>query len=257
MSDLTVQVQNGVCHIAITRPAKRNTLNAATCLTCVEVLAQAQKDEDVRCVVISGEGGVFCAGADLEETLHRTADTQKAYDALIESLIAFDKPVLSAVQGPAVGLGVAILCYSDMVYCGEKSLFSVPFTALGLSPEFGLSHCLCEKAGIKKTMEKLLLSEPISAQEALQMGIVTTVFKDEDVLKETLARAARLTKLPPGSLRATKALLRMQQGQAIRQTMELEHKILSERLDSDEAKQACLAFEEGRKPDFSAKSHQE
>ena len=92
MSDLTVQVQNGVCHIAITRPAKRNTLNAATCLTCVEVLAQAQKDEDVRCVVISGEGGVFCAGADLEETLHRTADTQKAYDALIESLIAFDKP---------------------------------------------------------------------------------------------------------------------------------------------------------------------
>ena len=87
------------------------------------------------------------------------------------------------------------------------------------------------------------------------MGIVTSIFKDEDVLKETLARAARLTKLPLGSLRGTKALLRHHQGQAIRDAMKAEEAILIERLQSDEAREACQAFEEGRKPDFSACSH--
>lgn len=255
MSDFTVNVQNGVCHISISRPSKRNTIDASSCLSWVQLFAQAQKDENVHCVVLSGENGIFCAGADLNEMLHRTDEIQQAYQSLVEAMIAFDKPVLAAVQGPAVGLGVAILCYSDMVYCGEKSLFSVPFTALGLSPEFGLTYCLCEKAGSKKAMEKLLLSEPISAQEALQMGIVTSVFKDEDVLKETLARAARLTKLPLGSLRGTKVLLRHHQGQAIREAMKAEEAILLERLQSDEAREACSAFEEGRKPDFSACSH--
>ena len=255
MSDLTINVQNGICHIALSRPAKRNTIDAATCLSWVKVLAEAQKDDAVRCVVLSGEDNIFCAGADFSESLHRTEETQEAYDALIEAMIAFDKPILAAVRGPAVGLSVAILCFSDMVYCGEKSLFSVPFTALGLTPEYALTYTLSEKAGFKKAMEKLLLSEPITASEAVHMGFVTAVFKDDEVLKETLARAARLTKLPAGSLRATKALLRKNQGQAIRQALNAEHEVLISRLDSDEAKEACKAFEEGRKPDFSAKAH--
>ena len=103
MSDLTVTVQNGICHIAITRPAKRNTVDAATCLSWVKVFAEAQKDDEVRCVVLSGEDNIFCAGADFNETLHRSAEIQQAYDSLIEAMIAFDKPILAAVQGPAVG----------------------------------------------------------------------------------------------------------------------------------------------------------
>lgn len=131
MSELTVKVENGICHIAISRPEKRNTIDSATCLTWVKVLAQAQKDEEIRCVVLGGEDGIFCAGADLDETMHPTPQSEEAYQALIESMIAFDKPILAAVQGPAVGLGVAILGFSDLVYCGEKTLFSLPFTALG------------------------------------------------------------------------------------------------------------------------------
>lgn len=255
MSDLTVTVQNSICHIAITRPAKRNTVDAATCLSWVKVFAEAQKDDEVRCVVLSGEDNIFCAGADFNETLHRSAEIQQAYDSLIEAMIAFDKPILAAVQGPAVGLGVAILCFSDMVYCGEKSLFSLPFTALGLTPEYALTYSLCEKGGFKKAMEKLLLSEPITSTEALHMGFVTAVFKDDEVLNETMARAARLTKLPPGSLRATKALLRKHQGPAIRQALDAERKVMLARLESDEAREACRAFEEGRKPDFSGSAH--
>ena len=104
-------------------------------------------------------------------------------------------------------------------------------------------------------MEKLLLSEPITSTEALHMGFVTAVFKDDEVLNETMARAARLTKLPPGSLRATKALLRKHQGPAIRQALDAERKVMLARLESDEAREACRAFEEGRKPDFSGSAH--
>lgn len=254
MSELTVKVENGICHIAISRPEKRNTIDSATCLTWVKVLAQAQKDEEIRCVVLSGEDGIFCAGADLDETMHPTHQSEEAYQALIESMIAFDKPILAAVQGPAVGLGVAILGFSDLVYCGEKTLFSLPFTALGLSPAYGLSFSLGEKAGYRKALEKLLLSEPISAIEALHMGIVTDILKDEDVLKETLARAARLSMLPPESVRATKALMRREHAGAIREAIRAEQQTLLLRLQSKEAAEAYRAFKEGRKPDFRTKA---
>ena len=131
MSDLNVSIDQGICQIEIARLANRNALDAKSCATFVEILAQAQKDDDVHCAI-------FCAGADLKETLERTDVTESAYDALIEALIAFDKPILAAVEGPWLGLGVAILSYCDMAYCSEKTLFSMPFTALGLTPEFGI-----------------------------------------------------------------------------------------------------------------------
>ncbi|HIU84139.1 MAG TPA: enoyl-CoA hydratase/isomerase family protein [Candidatus Aphodousia gallistercoris] len=253
MSDLSVTFEKGVCQIAITRAAKRNTISAENCAEIVRILLQAQRDSQVHCLVLRGDGAIFCAGADLGEILHRTEQTQAAYDALIEALIAFDKPLLAAVNGPAVGLGVALLQYCDLVYCGEKSLFSLPFTALGLAPEYGLSYLASSRAGLRKISEKLLLSEPISAQEALSMGLVSAVFKDEDVVRETLSRAARLTQLPLGSLRATKKLLRQNQAASLRAAISLEKEVLAERLQSDEAQEACRAFSEGRKPNFSAR----
>ena len=84
------------------------------------------------CVILRGDDAIFCAGADLQETLHRTETTASAYDALIEALIAFDKPLVAAVLGPCVGLGVALLSYCDLVYCGEKALFSIPFLKINL-----------------------------------------------------------------------------------------------------------------------------
>ena len=155
MSDLTVNVQNGVCHISISRPSKRNTLDASSCLSWVQLFAQAQKDDNVHCVVLSGENGIFCAGADLNEMLHRTNEIQQAYKSLIEAMIAFDKPVLAAVQGPAVGLGVAILCYSDMVYCGEKKSFFCTVYSTGFVTRIRPYILLMRKSRLKKNNGKV------------------------------------------------------------------------------------------------------
>lgn len=251
MSDLNVSIDQGVCQIEIARLTKRNALDANNCATFVEVLAQAQKDDNVHCVVIRGQEAIFCAGADLKETLERSPESQSAYDALIEALIAFDKPLLAAVQGPCLGLGVAILSYCDMAYCSEKTLFSMPFTALGLTPEYGLSQIAMSKAGYQKASEKLLLSEPISAIEASEMGFITGICKPEDVLQETLNRAVRLAQMPLGSLRATKKLLRRHLAQQIRSTLVMEKEQTALRLQTAETKEAITAFQEGRKPDFS------
>ena len=251
MSDLNVSIDQGICQIEIARLANRNALDAKSCATFVEILVQAQKDDDVRCVVIRGQDAIFCAGADLKETLERTDVTESAYDALIEALIAFDKPILAAVEGPCLGLGVAILSYCDMAYCSEKTLFSMPFTALGLTPEYGLSQIAMSKAGYQKAAEKLLLSEPISAIEASEMGLITGICKPGEVVQETLNRAARLTQMPLGSLRATKKLLRRHLAQQIRSTLTMEKEQTLLRLQANETKEAIAAFQEGRKPDFS------
>ncbi|MBO7173970.1 MAG: enoyl-CoA hydratase/isomerase family protein [Burkholderiaceae bacterium] len=251
MADFSVNMNAGVCHITITRPTKRNTLDAQACITFVELLAQAQRDPEVRVVVLSGSDTIFCAGTDITENLQRTQATQAAFDAVIQALIAFDKPVLAAVRGPSLGIGVAMLYYCDIVYCGKKALFSMPFTALGLTPEYGLSKMVAQRAGFHKAAEKLFLSEPIDAMEAYDMGIVNGIVDDEKVLEETLSRAARLTTLPLGSLRATKALLRQSLAQELSGAFKNEQTTIADRLQSAEAQEACQAFQEGRKPDFS------
>ena len=250
MSDLNVSINQGICQIEIARLNRRNDLDAKCCATLVEILFQAQKDENVHCVVIRGQDSIFCAGADLKETLERTEETESAYRALIEALIAFDKPLLAAVQGPCLGLGVAILTYCDMVYCSEKALFSMPFTALGLTPEYGLSLASIGKAGYQKAAEKLLLSEPISAIEASEMGLITGICKAENVLEETLSRAARLAQMPLGGLRATKKLLRRHLAQQIRSTLQMEQEQTAQRLKDPDTKEAICAFQEGRMPRF-------
>lgn len=251
MSDLSITFEKNVYQIAITRTQKRNTLSSETCVQMIEALAEAQRNPDVHCVILRGDNAIFCAGADLQESIHRTETTSSAYDALIEAMIAFDKPLMAAVLGPCVGLGVALLSYCDLVYCGEKALFSVPFTALGLTPEFGLSYTIVAKAGYHKASEKLFLSEPISAKEALDMGIVNGIFKDENLVSEVLTRAVRLSQMPLGSLRATKHLLRHAQAQALRAATSLEKEVVAERLQSEEVHEAFQAFAEGRKPNFS------
>ncbi len=250
MANLTVTLDQGVCQIEISRLTKRNALDATTCLTFVELLLEAQKDDEVHAVVIRGHETVFCAGAELSDILNRTEGNQAAFDAFIDALAAFDKPLLAAVQGPCLGLGVAILYCCDMVYCAESALFSMPFTALGLTPEYGLSFFATKKAGYQKAAEKLLLSEPISAIEASEMGIVTGICKSEDVVSETLNRAARLAQLPIDALRATKKLLRQSAACELNAALAREVKATEARLMSKETQEAISAFQEGRKPNF-------
>lgn len=244
-------LEQRVLTIEISRPQKRNTLDAQTLEAFTDMLVKADADDAVRVIIITAQPGIFCAGGDLQEQLgNPSASADTPAGRFIAQLQAMRKPVMACVEGPCVGFGTTMLYYCDLVYAGASSLFSLPFTALGLTPRFGVSYLAVASAGLHKAAEKILLSEPITAAEALQMGLVSGVFDDDAVRTQTLSRALRLTKLPPEAVQASKKLLHATARQAIDAAREREAVAFEAAAATASAKEACAAFLEGRKPSF-------
>ena len=162
-----------------------------------------------------------------------------------------EKPVVAAVNGAAVGIGTTMLMHCDLVYCADNSVFSMPFVSLGLCPEFASSLLVPLNAGYHKAVEKLLLAEPISADEAVDMKIVNRVLAPDDVLDFAIKQAERFNQLPPASVRTTKRLLRSGWKTATEKVIADEANSFGQMLRSAEAKEAFTAFFERRNPDFS------
>ena len=216
-------LEQRVLTVEISRPEKRNTLDAKTLEEFTALLANAEADDNVRVIVITAQPGIFCAGGDLKEQLENpSASSDSPAGRFITQLQTMTKPMMACVEGPCVGFGTTILYYCDLVYAGASSLFSLPFTALGLTPRFGVSYLAVAATGLHKAAEKILLSEPITAQEALQMGMVSGVFEDDAVRAQTLARAQRLAKLSPVAVRSSKELLRLAMNKYIEAVRERE-----------------------------------
>lgn len=244
-------LENRVLSVEISRPEKRNTLDVATLEEFTAILQKAQADEAVRCVLITAQPGIFCAGGDLTEQLtNPSASAESPAGRFIAQLEAMTKPLVACVEGPCVGFGTTILYYCDLVYAGKSSLFSLPYTALGLTPRFGVSSLAVAAAGLHKAAEKILLSEPITAAEALQMGIVSNLFDDDVVRAQSLARAQRLAKLSPAAVQASKKLLRAALTESMTAVREREAAAFEAAAATPAAKEACAAFLEGRKPNF-------
>ena len=244
-------LEQRVLTVEISRPEKRNTLDAKTLEEFTALLANAEADDNVRVIVITAQPGIFCAGGGLKEQLENpSASSDSPAGRFITQLQTMTKPMMACVEGPCVGFGTTILYYCDLVYAGASSLFSLPFTALGLTPRFGVSYLAVAAAGLHKAAEKILLSEPITAQEALQMGMVSGVFEDDAVRAQTLARAQRLAKLSPVAVRSSKELLRLAMNKHIEAVREREAAAFEAAAATPAAKEACAAFLEGRKPNL-------
>ena len=253
MSTLVIETSDGIRSIAINKPAKRNSLSADTLQELSTALEDADKDPDVRVILIHGLPTIFSAGSDLEEIVAGNKISAGVDNArhLISVADNVRKPLIAAVNGPAVGLAVTLLMACDLVYCGKHALFSLPFTALGETPLFGITQRLIAECGYHHAAEKLLLSEPITAEQAVALHIANGVFEDEDVLREATARAVRLTRMPPEALIRTKSLLRGILHSDTREQSKKEAEAFNEQLQEPEIVEAHRAFLEGRRPDFS------
>ncbi len=251
MSIATATV-NGVARIQIARPEKKNAISAAMYQSMADAIAAAHDDAAVRALVIHGQSDIFTAGNDLEDFVKNPPSGLDApVFQFMQALGYAEKPVVAAVNGPAVGIGTTMLMHCDLVYCADNSVFSMPFVALGICPEFASSLLVPLAAGYHKAVEKLLLGDPISADEAAEMKIVNRVLPRDDVLKHALEQAERFNQLPPASVRTTKRLLRAGWKATTEKVMTEEVKSFSAMLRSEEAKEAFAAFFERRKPDFS------
>ena len=233
------EFEYGILRLTIDRPAQRNAFNADMFDQLAGELDAARQNDKVRVVLLKGSTGLFSAGADVRESLNAPETIDAAAGRLFETLRSFPK-------------AFTILLYCDLVYASDKALFSVPSVALGRTPRFGTAALVFGSAGAARAAEKLLLCEPISADDALAMRLISAVVPEDDLVKVVAAKVARLAVLPPQAVAATKSLLRDARNGWLTAQIENEEAVYRRQAASPEAKEALSAFVEGRKPVFAA-----
>jgi len=251
MDDIVVSRDGAIAAIEFHRPQKRNALTREMYEALAEAVRAAEADDSVRVLLFHGQREAFTAGNDLGDFVSRPPDGEDAPVFRFVRIVAgAAKPLVAAVNGPAVGLGTTILLHCDLVYAGEDARFQLPFTRLGLVPEFASSYLLPLTAGWQRAAELLLLGEPFDARRAYEAGFVTRVVAPDQALAAAREAAAKLAALPGASLRATKALMKGAHRAAIEAQLSAEAERFRRMLGEPAAREAFAAFLEKRAPDF-------
>jgi enoyl-CoA hydratase/carnithine racemase len=250
--DILATRRGATLELAFNRPARKNALTNAMYIALSTALAEAERDAGVRAIVFHGDEQAFTAGNDLSDFLENPPRGEDApVFRFIHTVLAGTKPLIAAVNGPAVGIGTTLLLHCDLVYAGDNARFILPFASLGLLPEFASSYTLPRIAGHHRAAEMLLLGEPFDAQRALAAGFVNHVLPPAATLPAARAAADRICALPEKSVRLTRALLRGAHAGAIAARATEEGAHFGRMLGEPAAREAMSAFMEKRKPDFS------
>ena len=251
MTDIVTERSGSILRVQLNRPSKKNAMTSAMYVTMADLLNNAAKDDSVRVVLWHGAGDSFCAGNDLEDFLKNPMGPgDSPQSRLIEALINFDRPIVAAVQGFAIGGGTTMLTHCDFVYAGESAKFQMPFINLALVPEFGTSYSLPQRIGHLRAAELVQLGQPFDAKHAVELGLVTQVVPDQKLLATATATAQKLAEKPADALQACKRLMKNPWREQLVEAAKAENKEFSARLRSADTKEALTAFFEKRPPDF-------
>lgn len=232
----------GVCEVRLNRPEKRNAVTFLMYEQLTRALSAAQAEESVRAVLLSGEGASFSAGNDLQDFL--TGPILSAQHPAMQflcTLATFGKPLLAAVQGQTVGIGVTMLLHCDLIVAARTAQFSLPFVALGLVPEAASSLLLPRLIGHQRAAELLFLGQPFNADTAYRLGLVNSVVEEKSLLDEARALARAVAQQPAQALAATRRLLRGDTGELLAR-IEEEARIFGAQLQSEEFRVRVRAF---------------
>ena len=256
MSDIITERSGNILRIQLNRPEKKNAMTSAMYITLADLLNDAAKDDQIRVVLWHGAGDSFSAGNDIQDFLKNPPGPGESPQAqLIDALINFDKPIVAAVQGAAIGGGTTMLTHCDFVFAGESAKFQMPFVDLAVVPEFGTSYSVPARIGYLRAAELILLGLPFDAKRAAELGLVTRVVADQELLTHRDCRQRmHLAEKPPAALQAANDLMRSSTREQLERAVKLENEEFSVRVRSAEAKEAFTAFIEKRKPNFDAVS---
>jgi enoyl-CoA hydratase/carnithine racemase len=251
MSDILTHTDAGVMTITFNRLDKKNSITVAMYAAMADAVARAGSDPSVRVVLFQGHESIFSAGNDIGDFLNQPPTTQESpVFRFLRGIATFEKPMLAAVAGPAVGIGTTLLFHCDLVYAGDNAAFSMPFVNLGLCPEAASSLLAPRMFGYHRAAEALLMGEPFFAEAAQEVGLVNRVVPPTEVNGYAQAQARKLAAKPLTSLIATKRLMKGDT-QAVLRKMDEEGQDFGRMLREPAAKEAFGAFMEKRKPDFS------
>ena len=251
MSDILTESTDGILRVQLNRPAQKNAMTSAMYTNLADILNKADKDDAIRVVLWHSTGNVFCAGNDVVDFLKNPPRPDAFPQGLLmDAFVKFEKPIVAAVQGAAIGGGTTMLTHCDFIYAVESAKFQLPFINLALVPEFGSSFSVPARIGHIHAAELFLLGEPFTAARALELGLVTRVVPDRDLMATATATAQKLAAKPSSALRACKRLIKRASIGQLKETVKVELQEFAERLRSADAKEAFSAFLEKRPPNF-------
>ena len=255
--ELTVALEDGVLSLTLNRPDSLNSLTAAMLRTLADALEQAAGDPRVRVVRLGGAGRGFCSGAGIsaEDQARRSGDPA-ADDVLaqanrsVRAITALPKPVVAVVQGPAAGVGVSLALACDVVVASEKAFFLLAFTKIGLMPDGGASALVAAAIGRIRAMRMALLAERISATEAYDFGLVSSVHPADELEAAVATVIDTLVSGPAISLRKTKQAINAATLTELESAIGREVDGQAILLTSRDFREGTRAFQEHRKPTF-------
>jgi len=242
MDDVLVTDDGAIRTIRLNRPEKKNALTRAMYAAIVAALREADTDDAIRCVVIAGAPGAFCAGNDIGDFLNASeGGLDPRGHSFLKTLAACQKPLVAAVGGLAIGVGVTMLLHCDHVVAAANATFTTPFVKLGLIPEAASTLLAPMRMGYARAFSLLIMGRPLSAAEAKDAGIVNTVVDTAQVDSVALQAAQEIAALPRGSVAVARQLMRGHLD-AINKQIDAETSHFRDLLRSDEARNAFKAF---------------
>jgi 2-(1,2-epoxy-1,2-dihydrophenyl)acetyl-CoA isomerase len=260
MSLILTDHQNSVLTITLNRPEKYNSFTEPMALELQKALKDAEAD-NVRAVILKANGKAFCAGQDLPEVVERAknknyelADTVRTtYNPIIRAIRKLGKPVVCAVQGTAAGAGANIAFACDIVIASNEAIFVQAFSKIGLIPDSGGTFFLPRLVGMARTNAMYLLDEKISAEKAVDLGLIYKTVNHSALEEEAQSIAQKLASMPTKGFSLYKKALNQTFDNDLEQQLSLEADLQSEAGNSEDYKEGVAAFLEKRKPEYKGK----
>ncbi|SUZ96999.1 uncharacterized protein METZ01_LOCUS49853 [marine metagenome] len=251
------EVDNKVATITLNRPDNLNAFNSQMVLDLREATDATYKDSSIRCVILTGKGKGFSAGADLKENMTQPNDPNAVEKGLLEgykpvfmNIINMPKPVISAVNGPAAGIGYSFAMACDLTLMSEEAYLLSAFSNIGVVPDGGANWMLTNTVGYKLAYQLAIEGEKIPASRCLELGLVNKVVPSDELLSEAKEWATKLSQRSPQALSQTKKIMRMALDSTFEEIFSVEAKIQNQLIGSADNKEAVMAFLEKRPPKF-------
>ena len=260
-----VDVREGIGRVMLNRPEALNAWNHQLGVDLLAAVTHVASSADVRAVIVSGAGRAFSSGADLkdltggegERTPSGRPDVQRTlterYHPIIAAIRTMPKPVIAAVQGPAVGIGLSLALSCDLVVATESAYFLLAFVNIGLVPDGGSSLFVPNRVGMARAAEMAMLGERVPAAQALQWGLINRVVADAELDTEVGTLARRLADGPALSFAGIKQALNRWQLRGMDEQLALEARLQQEMIESDDFLEGVTAFTEKRAPRFTGR----
>lgn len=259
MTTVLTAIDKGVATLTLNRPEQGNTIDMALAEDLRAAAQAVAADPAVRCVLLTGTGRMFCAGGDIGAFAGAgdaaSAFIRKLADTLHEAVLVLaemDKPLVAAVNGPAAGAGLSLAAAADIVIASEAAHFTAAYTAIGLTPDGGMSWLLPRLVGLRTAQEMILTNRRVSAADALALGLVTRVVPADELAGEAHKLAEGLADGPVGAFGSVRRLLAASSTTSLAEQLDSEAASIAAAAGGGEGREGVAAFLARRKPVFHA-----